>query len=149
VRVAPTAHATLDRDFVLEFGLADERETGVRAWTDGEHTLVTVAPPRAPGAAASSLVRDAMFRIDISGPMGGSKLDAAKRAVSAALHGLGAADRFQLLAFSDRVETFAATFCAYDDATLARADHFIARLEARGGTELMRPLELALSGAQP
>ncbi|MFO0981589.1 MAG: VIT domain-containing protein [Planctomycetota bacterium] len=147
VRIAPAAAATLDRDFVLELGYADAKEPAARAWTDGEYTLLAIEPPeQGPG---QSVARDAVFVIDISGSMQGAKLDAAKRAVTAALHGLTAPDRFALLAFDDHVESFAPGFSAYDEASLARADRWIGKLGARGGTELCAAITQAFAGEQP
>lgn len=146
VRVAPAATATVDRDFCLRYSGAGAA-LGARAWTDGRHTLVVVEPPA--GYGAQAMPRDAVFVIDISGSMSGEKLAAAQRALIAALHGLMPGDRFQLLAFDDRLERFAADFTAYDDRSLARADRWIAGLHARGGTEMAPALAAALQGATP
>ena len=39
-----------------------------------------------------------------------------------------------------------ADFVAYDDRSLARGDTWLARLQARGGTEMLAPLKEALGG---
>lgn len=145
LRVAPAGHTTCDRDFVLAFrlgGVAAAPES--RAWTDGQHTLVVVAPP--PGVGRAVLPRDATFVVDISGSMEGVKLAAAKRALKTALHGLSPQDRFQLLAFDDRVELFSPGLTPYDDTSLARADRWIDALAARGGTEMLPAIQAALAG---
>jgi len=139
VRVAPSGTATLDRDFVLAVGL----EPGPRAWTDGTHTLVHLA---APALAARALPRDAVFVVDISGSMEGEKLDAARTALKAALHGMLPGDRFRLLAFDDRIEAFRPGFVAYDERSLAAADQWVDRLRARGGTEMLPAVVAALEG---
>jgi Ca-activated chloride channel family protein len=142
VRIAPVK-AGNDRDFVLEVEALPGTGVGTRACTDGAFTLVVVDPPTIPQTA---LPRDAVFVIDISGSMGGIKLDAAKKALSAALHGLVPGDRFRLIAFDDRVEADSPDFVAYDDRSLARGDRWIAGLQARGGTEMLAPLREALGG---
>lgn len=144
LRVAPSGRATLDRDFVLAFRLGEA--LGSRAWTDGVATMVVVEPPELGG---DPLPRDAVFVVDISGSMQGEKLDAAKKALIAALHGLVAGDRFQLLAFDDGLERFAPDFVPYDDRSLARADAWVAALEARGGTVMLPALQQALAGEVP
>lgn len=147
VRVAPSFAATLDRDFVLAFSTAEPEVTTTRAWTDGAFTVVTVAPPadRTP----PTLPRDAVFVIDVSGSMTGVKIDAARRALSTALHGLVPGDRFQLIAFNNRVQALHAGFVDYTQATLDAADAWIRRLNATGGTEMLPPIHAALAGETP
>jgi len=144
VRVAPSPSSTLNKDFVLAFTTGDPDAAAVRAWTDGAHTLVLVEPPTM--ALPTPLPRDAVFVVDISGSMGGTKMIAAKRALTAALHGLLPGDRFRLIAFDDRLETFAPGFVAYDERSLASADRWIDRLQARGGTEMLPAIRAALEG---
>lgn len=143
VRVAPTGRSTLDRDFVLAVRHAVEGRPSVRAWSDGSHTLVQVDPPR---LAADPLPRDAVFVVDISGSMSGVKLDAARRAVQAALHGLTPADRFLLLAFDDRLERMSRDFLPVTDREVGRADAWVHALQARGGTVMLPAIQAALAG---
>jgi Ca-activated chloride channel family protein len=145
LRIAPAARATLDRDFVLAFRTGDDAGVSARAWTDGAHTLLVVDPPVV--ALPSPLPRDAVFVVDISGSMGGTKMAAAKLALKTALHGLLPQDRFLLIAFDDQVEHFHPGFLAVDDAALRRADRWIAALDARGGTEMAPALQAALAPA--
>lgn len=146
VTVAPAGDARCDRDFVLAVTWADSTVVKTHAWTDGAYTLVHLEAPLAP---AKVLPRDAVFVVDISGSMGGTKMLAARRALTAALHGLAAGDRFHLVAFDDRVERFTPDFVAYDAASLARADAWIAKLDARGGTEMLPAIREALKGTTP
>ncbi|MBN2800659.1 MAG: VWA domain-containing protein [Deltaproteobacteria bacterium] len=147
VKIAPSTLATLDRDFVLGVALGEPERAAVRAWTDGTYTAVTVLPPavRLPVA----LLRDVVFVVDISGSMSGQKLVAAKRALSTALRGLMPGDRFELIAFDDRVERFEGGFAEYADSTLSAALGWVSALQARGGTEMYPPLEAALAGETP
>lgn len=146
-RVAPSAKATLNKDFILSWSTGEPSAVASRAWTDGAHTLVVVEPPV--GLAAAALPRDAVFVIDISGSMEGGKLAAAKLALKTALHGLNPGDRFRLLAFDDRLEAMSQAFCDYDDLSLARADSWIDGLRARGGTEMLPAIQDALAGEPP
>jgi len=144
IRIAPSGNTTCNKDFVLAFSTAADNSTGVRAYTDGSHTVVVVEPPSVDMPTA--LPRDAVFIVDISGSMGGTKMDAAKSALHSALHGLLPGDRFQLIAFDDRVERFAKGFTAYDDRSLAKADRWIGNLTARGGTEMLPAIQAGLEG---
>lgn len=146
VRVAPTA-ATLDRDFVLAFSTAAADQVVSRAWTDGSYTLLTVEPPAE--SLPATLPRDAIFVVDISGSMGGVKMTAAKRALQAAVRGLGDGDRFRIIAFDNRVEPMSPDLLPFNADTLQRADAFIESLVARGGTEMLPAIQEALSGHRP
>lgn len=146
LRVAPSAKATLDRDFILVITPVPPAAIGVRAVTDGGHTLVVVDPPVATRA---SMPRDAVFLVDISGSMEGTKLVAAKAAITAAVHGLMPGDRFRLMAFDDRVEAMSADFLPLDDTNLAKADRWLRALAPRGGTVMLPALEAALAGDTP
>ncbi len=147
VRVAPSVKATLDRDFVLAFGLADATEPALRAYTDGTCTLAVACAPR--DRVPAAMPRDAVFVVDISGSMEGEKMVAAKAALTAALHGLMPGDRFRVIAFDDRLEHFRPDFVEYGEASLAAADAWVARLAPRGGTEMLPAIVAALSGATP
>lgn len=143
IRVAPSTQATLDRDFVLAVRLGDADATAPQAWTDGTHTLLQLSPPAV--ALPAPLPRDAVFVVDISGSMGGTKMAAAKLALKTALHGLLPQDRFLLIAFDDRVEHFKTRFVAVSDGSLAEADRFVDQLRARGGTVMAPALAAALT----
>jgi len=147
VRIAPKGGATLDRDFISTWTTAVADRTEARAYTDGAYTLVVVDPPGSVLPAA--IPRDAVFVVDISGSMEGGKMEAAKRALVSALHGLLPGDRFRIVAFDDRVEHFRASFATYDDASLAAADAWVGRLEPRGGTEMLPAIVAALDGDTP
>ncbi len=147
VRVAPSARATLDRDFVLRFAPALAAAASVRVCTDGQFTLATVYPPERPDAAR--VPRDLVLLVDVSGSMAGEKLQAAKRAVSAVLRGLERGDRFRLIAFESRVHAQTPGFLPFDQPSLEQADRFVEALEPMGGTEMLPALREAFSGHTP
>ena len=147
IKVAPSTEATLDRDFVLAFSTAEHDQPTAHAYTDGTYTAITVEPPQL--GEIEPLPRDVVLVIDISGSMAGVKIEAAKRALKSALHGLNLGDRFRLIAFDNVVEEFAKGFTDYNDKNLARADRWIASLHARGGTEMLKPIQSALAGKTP
>lgn len=142
VRVAPSGKATLNKDFAISFSTGQADAPAARAFTDGRSTLVMVEPPTV--AMPATLARDAVFVVDISGSMSGTKMTAAKTALMTALHGLDVSDRFRLIAFDDQIEAFNPGFCTVDDTTLAAADRWIDGLYARGGTEMLPAIQEAL-----
>lgn len=147
VVVAPRADSICDRDFILTIGSGAPDAVACRAWTDGTTTLAMVTPPMARHAPA--LGRDAIFVVDISGSMRGRKMQAAKRALKTALHGLLPGDRFRLIAFDDRLSPASPDLVPYTQAEVERADRWIDALEDRGGTVMLAPIQEALTGGSP
>ena len=147
VRIAPKGGATVDRDFIATWTTAAADRTDARAFTDGAHTLLVVAPPAS--VLPAPLPRDAVFVIDISGSMEGTKIDAARRALIGALHGLLPNDRFRIVAFDDQIEEFRKGFTPYENRTLEAADAWVARLQPRGGTEMLPAITTSLEGETP
>jgi len=145
VRVAPSTLATLNKDFILWFACGRQDEFGTRAFTDGQFTLVTVDPPA--DIEPDAIPRDAVFVIDISGSMDGPKLNAAKRALRAAMRGLNPGDRFRLIAFDTELESLSPDLVEYTQESLTRADQWVLGLQSRGGTEMLPALMEALKGA--
>ncbi|MEV0584697.1 VIT domain-containing protein [Nonomuraea sp. NPDC050310] len=128
----------LDRDFVLR--LAFDASTALQL--DGEGTFaLTVMPPDVP---ETRLPRDVVLLLDRSGSMGGWKMVAARRAAARIVDTLTSADRFAVLAFDSVVEPAFDGLREASDRERFRAVEHLARLEARGGTELLEPLRQAV-----
>ncbi|HVV86422.1 MAG TPA: VIT domain-containing protein, partial [Kofleriaceae bacterium] len=138
----------LDRDVVLRWSIGNAELRSSAVWAadergEGATVMVTMVPPV--GAAAAARPRDVVFVLDRSGSMGGWKIVAARRAVARMIDTLTARDRFTIVLFDDRTDE-PPGFHGLVDATDRRrfeAVEFLARVEARGGTELAVPLELA------
>lgn len=107
-------------------------KTGVVAFT-----LVPDVGARAFGAAGRT---DVVFVLDRSGSMGGSAMNEARTALRLCLRQLREGDRFAVLAFDDRIEAFSPGLVPFGQATLQRADEWLATIDARGGTELLAPM---------
>jgi Ca-activated chloride channel family protein len=148
VRVMPGERAS--RDFVLRmrYGCEDFTDSLVLVpdakGDEGTYQLtvlppVTDAPPRP---------RDVVLVLDRSGSMGGWKMVAARRAAARIVDTLTGADRFAVLTFDDRIERPAGLSDGLVDASdhhRYRAVEHLARVDARGGTELLAPLREALA----
>lgn len=150
VRVHPGERA--DRDFILRLRLgSDDAVTDslivVPDQADGEGTAegdgtfaLTLLPP---ALAASTRPRDVVFVLDRSGSMGGTKMVAARRATARIVDTLTSGDRFAVLAFDNHVETppdLPDGLVEATDRHRFRAVEHLAGLQARGGTEMLRPL---------
>ena len=142
----------LNRDFILRFDVAEAAirtvlQTVADAGGEGGTYQLTLLPPAE--VAASRRPRDVVFILDRSGSMSGWKIVAARRALARMIDTLNDADRFGLLAFDDVIETppgiAPKQLATATDRQRFGALEFLARLDARGGTEIARPLAAALA----
>jgi Ca-activated chloride channel family protein len=140
--------ARLDRDFILRWrndaamlgsSLVCSDDADGRAGT----FMLTLVPPSTRTVAAKP--RDVVFVIDRSGSMEGWKIVAARRAVGRMIDSLTSRDQFCVLAFDTDVEAIPATGLTHaTDRERFRAVEALAKIEARGGTEMTEPLVRAL-----
>ena len=141
-----------DRDFVLSWrpdvgkepraGLFVEERAGTR------HLLLMLMPPD-PRAAEDTrrLARETIFVIDTSGSMAGASIVQAKAALKLAIDRLQPHDSFNVVQFNSVASTL---FGAAQQATpeaVRKAQLFVEALNANGGTEMLKALDLALDGA--
>jgi Ca-activated chloride channel family protein len=109
------------------------------------HVLLMMLPPDDVSAQQTPVPRDLIFIIDTSGSMHGTSLDQAKRALTMALNALKPADRFNVIQFNSVTSTLFAGSVAATDTNIDVARHYVAGLEANGGTEMRPALQQALS----
>jgi Ca-activated chloride channel homolog len=150
VEVALRPGERLDRDVILRFPLAgaatrtiaavapDDEDPSTGTWH------VTVVPPRT-GHGDTSRGRDVIVVLDRSGSMHGWKIAAARRAAARIVDSLATRDRFAVLGFDTVVERPPGldTLLPASDRNRWIAVEWLARLEARGGTEMLQPLHAA------
>jgi Ca-activated chloride channel homolog len=120
-----------------------DQEAGTDRTPDGTFRL-TVLPPASSTAARP---RDVVIVLDRSGSMAGWKIVAARRAAARIVDTLTDADRFAVLTFDNVVERPAWLPSGLVEATdrhRYRAVEHLARVEARGGTEMLTPLHEAV-----
>ncbi|HEX6938507.1 MAG TPA: VIT domain-containing protein [Longimicrobiales bacterium] len=104
--------------------------------------------PGAPEPAAV-LPRDVTVVLDVSGSMSGEKIEQARAALHQLLATLGDADRFRLIAFSSRVEPYAADWRPATRDELAAARRWVDGLHAEGGTDIDGALQEAFRLPSP
>ncbi len=135
-----------DRDFVLRYRLTDQ-EVQCPVWVSANGSaataLVTLVPNSQP-VEANAPPREFVFVLDRSGSMMGEPLHQAANALSSGLRTLRSQDTFLLLAFDTSLEWFDRSPAAYSQESLERADRWLGRIVARGGTEIGEALEAAL-----
>lgn len=107
-----------------------------------DHALLMLTPP--PQFSALQTQREVTLIIDTSGSMQGQSIEQAREALLFALDRLARHDRFNLIEFNSGAR---ALFNAPVDVTathLYQAREFVRALRADGGTEMLKPLEMAL-----
>ncbi|MEV8631823.1 VIT domain-containing protein [Streptosporangium sp. NPDC051023] len=141
----------LDRDFILRLSfdastsltlVPDEESDGREP--EGTFTLTVVPGP----AEATARAKDVVLVLDRSGSMTGWKMVAARRAAARIVDTLVGGDRFAVLSFDTVVEHpegLGEGLSEASDRNRYRAVEHLARLEARGGTEMLDPLERAVT----
>jgi Mg-chelatase subunit ChlD len=148
IRVQPGERA--NRDFILRlrYGADDLTDSLVLVpdaeGDEGTYQL-TVLPPV---SSAPARPRDLVLLVDRSGSMGGWKMVAARRAAARIVDTLTSGDRFAVLTFDDQTDRPAGLsdgLVGASDRNRYRAVEHLARVDARGGTELLGPLRKALT----
>jgi len=145
------ARANLDRDFVLYYKAAssDIAATMMTYRPRGEdgYFLMLLSPGVDTGADAV-IPRDVIFVIDTSGSMQGEKIEQARSAVKYCLGALSREDRFNVIRFATDVEALAREPLAANPRNIEKAQEFVRRMEAVGGTCIHDALTTALSAKQ-
>ncbi|MGI2260121.1 marine proteobacterial sortase target protein [Shewanella sp. GXUN23E] len=161
---AELIRAVANRDFVLQWQMADPaspkavsyRQQGMsypsaspeiaalEASTD--YLLLMLVPPAA-DKHVEHVARELVLVVDVSGSMAGESILQAKAALLFALSTLGQHDSFNIIAFSDRLSTFAQESVPATAENLQSATNFIRDLSADGGTEMGMALQRALKSS--
>ncbi len=135
----------LNRDFVLRFQLQSQEPVGA-LYTEGEHFLLSLVPPAS--VPAHGLPRDVVFLLDRSASMGTHTMRTACQAVADFLGGLQPGERFAILSFSDRLETFGGDRLWGMDQREA-AFRWLDSVRSEGGTEILPALQRLLATYRP
>ncbi len=143
-----SADHAIDHDFVLywrpRIGSAPRAAFFTEQGNGTEqHGLLMVMPPL-DSALVKAPPRELTYVIDTSGSMSGESIEQAKDALRKALARLNPDDTFNIVEFNSEADRlFDVPWRATPEA-LRVADLFVSRLDADGGTEMMKALRLAL-----
>lgn len=143
----PAAEAACTGDVVLRFW-SRASDAGLRAYTDGQRTLVVIDPP-AERRMDLERPREAVYLLDRSGSMSGERITAAKRAIAASLHRLSPTDRLQIIAFGSDMVAFPETPTPATPQAIAAAIAWMQLIPAAGGTFAGPALERATTSPVP
>ncbi|KQP40866.1 marine proteobacterial sortase target protein [Methylobacterium sp. Leaf104] len=142
-----------DRDLELTWAPVPSRMPGLGLFRETvagrTYLLAAVNPPETGPDAATRPMRDVTFVIDNSGSMSGASMRQAKAGLLAGLRRLTPQDRVNVIRFDDTWDALHPEPVPATPDALAEAERFVAALEARGGTEMLAPLEAALADPHP
>jgi len=138
-----------ERDLILCYQLA-EQQFGLamlthRTGDEDGYFMLWISPVRP--SSSEGMPKDICFVIDKSGSMGesgGKKIEQAKAALEFCLNNLDRRDRFNVVAFSTEVRTFADKLVPAEPQRLRAALRFVRSLKAMGGTDINGALLAAL-----
>ncbi|HOU15211.1 MAG TPA: VIT domain-containing protein [Anaerolineae bacterium] len=141
-------HVLPERDFELYVGISS-KDIGANLLTyqtgNEDGFFVLMLTPALADEVQHVLPKDIILVLDTSGSMDGEKLMQAQDALAYILKHLNAEDRFNVIAFSSGVRTYAAILQASHQADSAM--DWVYNLEALGGTNIYLALSEALAQA--
>ncbi len=145
-----TEEVKADRDFVLEWEQERSQTPTATLFSeqrgDERYMLLMVMPPEQ--EQQEPLAREIVFILDTSGSMGGESIRQAKTALLMAVERMRPQDRFNVIEFNSSARALFRDSKAGSRENVHQAVAFINQLEANGGTEIRKALELALDGKQ-
>lgn len=136
----------LDRDFILRLGYAGHECAALSLAPDESGEEGTFSLTVLPDGGARPRPRDVVLVLDRSGSMQGWKMVAARRAAARIVDTLRTEDRFAVLSFDtviERPRDLGPGLADGTDRNRFRAVEHLAALQARGGTEMLAPLDEA------
>ena len=140
-----------DRDFELTWtakGTAPQAGLFKETRNGHDYLLGFVTPPNVDGT-GKDLPRDITFVIDNSGSMGGTSMPQAKQSLLYGLSQLKPNDLFNVIRFDDTMTNVFGGTVPASEGSLKRAQQFVDNLEAKGGTEMVPPMQAALTDTTP
>lgn len=135
-----------NKDFVLNWQMQTAYSIQASHFTypsdEYEYGLITLMPPSADQLDTN---RNLVFVLDVSGSMVGESIEQAKQALALAINDLKPDDFFNLVAFSSNATRMWSQSQKASQNAKNEALTFIYGLEANGGTEIKKALDMAFS----
>ncbi len=140
--------AQAERDFVLNWQpqLGQEPKIALFSETYEDHNyhVLMMLPPTHDFVQQKTQPREMIFVIDSSGSMSGDSMQQAKQGLYYALTQLGNEDTFNIIDFDHDANKLFDEAVPATQSNLEMAKYFVATLEADGGTEIAKAINLAL-----
>ncbi|NUP99712.1 MAG: VWA domain-containing protein, partial [Armatimonadetes bacterium] len=137
-----------DEDFQLFYQLSDAafglNLLTYRSPADEEGYFMLLLAPKSELREQEVQAKDLLVVFDTSGSMSGEKIVQAREALRFVLDNLNPEDRFNLVTFGTAVDSFRAGLTEVTPEAIKQAQEFVAKLQARGGTNIDEALKTAL-----
>lgn len=136
-----------DKDFELYYTVSD-KDFGLNLLSyhesgeDGFFMLLIA--PKFEAKSDEVIEKDLIFVLDKSGSMQGEKIEQAKGALKFCVNNLKESDRFGIIAFSTDVDELESSLLPATKANIAKAEKYISKIDATGGTNIDEALQTAL-----
>lgn len=144
-----------DRDFELSWtakGTAPTAALFQEKVGEQNYILAMITPPKLTQNQLAQIAkkdREIIFVIDNSGSMSGQSIAQARLSLETALKRLNSKDRFNIVRFNNTHEMLFNTAVPADRENLDIALNFVRNIQARGGTEMLGALRMALRDSAP
>ncbi|MBD3667199.1 MAG: marine proteobacterial sortase target protein [Kangiella sp.] len=140
--------AQAERDFVLNWQpqLGQEPKAALfsESYEGHNYHVLMMLPPTHDFVQQKTQPREMIFVIDSSGSMSGDSMQQAKQGLYYALTQLGSEDTFNIIDFDHEATKLFDEAVPATQSNLEMAKYFVATLEADGGTEIAKAINLAL-----
>lgn len=140
--------AQAERDFVLNWQPQLGQEPKVALFSESHeghnYHVLMMLPPTHDFVQQKTQPREIIFVIDSSGSMSGDSMQQAKQGLYYALTQLGSEDTFNIIDFDHEATKLFDEAVPATQSNLEMAKYFVATLEADGGTEIAKAINLAL-----
>lgn len=140
--------AQAERDFVLNWQPQLGQEPKVALFSESyeghNYHVLMMLPPTHDFVQQKTQPREMIFVIDSSGSMSGDSMQQAKQGLYYALTQLGSEDTFNIIDFDHEATKLFDQAVPATQSNLEMAKYFVATLEADGGTEIAKAINLAL-----
>jgi Ca-activated chloride channel family protein len=139
-----------DRDFVLEWKARGNTQPEAALFAEklgvDSYLLLMLSPPTETSHEETAPPRELIFVLDTSGSMAGTSIVQAREALKLAISRLRERDRFNVIEFNSTATKLFEHAQVANAQYRAEAIHFVSSLNANGGTEIAKALDLALDG---
>ncbi len=135
-----------NKDFVLRYRVVDDavRSNFIAHRDDRGGYFTMVLYPPADLRTISREPMELVFLIDCSGSMSGAPIAQVRKAILAALGQLRPSDSFQIIGFSNQPTAMADRPLAATASNIRQAEQWVRRIQAEGGTEMLRGMQAAI-----
>ncbi|XP_046568512.1 inter-alpha-trypsin inhibitor heavy chain H3-like isoform X2 [Haliotis rubra] len=133
----------INRKMLIKYDVDRDHSAGEVLVVDG-YFIHFFAPENA-GDHITTVPKDILFVLDISGSMSGTKIDQLKEAMTSILKELSKNDRFNIFLFDDTLRKWRSSLVPVESRTISEALDYVSRLRAEDSTDLNMALTKGVS----